>query len=297
MCSSGRLRDKRGDLVAVSVAGVVAPVRLDPDEPLAELAETNRRLPGSGGIALGVHVGDKVARWLADHLVPGVSIADAASPPSEPGALHLLACVGDRVRTADGHPFGIVAGKRGGLAPGFIGPQLVGVEATDDAVATLTPGDRIVLEATGRGLALVDHASVSVSNLAPAALDALDVRETDAGLIVEVRAIVPSTLAAAGLGSDPWIGDLEIDDVEDRLLPPDLRFGDLVAFVDVDASTTRFHRVGYVAVGLVSHGPSRAPGHGVGVTILLCGPADDLRLQVRDDASMAPWLREAAAAR
>jgi hypothetical protein len=293
---SGRPRDNRAELVGVTVAGLVAPVRLDPDGPLAELARTGRRLPAAGGIALGVHATDPVGRWLADHLVPGASVSDAEARPSEPGALHLLACVGDRVRTADGHRLGIVAGKRGGIAPGFIGPQLVGVEATDAALDGLAPGDRIVIETTGRGLALPDHPAVSLANLAPVALDALDLRETGATLTVAVRAVVPSTLAAAGLGSDSWVGDLEIDDREDDRLPDDLRFGDLVAFGDLDASTTRFHRVGHVALGLVSHGPSRAAGHGVGVTILLSGPAVELRLEVRDEASLGPWLRAAAAA-
>jgi hypothetical protein len=32
-----------------------------------------------------------------------------------------------------------------------------------------------------------------------------------------------------------------------------------------------------VSIGIVSHGPGHAPGHGVGVTILLTGPATHLR--------------------
>ena len=54
-----------------------------------------RLLPGTGGIALGVHAGDLAAKWLADHLMPGASIEDAVAPPAQPGALEPSAPVAD----------------------------------------------------------------------------------------------------------------------------------------------------------------------------------------------------------
>ena len=283
-------RDNREQLVRVAVAGVVAPARADANYRLHDESGTFRPLPGNGGIAIGIHTGDVIGTFVADHLMAGASIVDAEAEPSAPGALHLLACIGNQVRTADGQRLGIVAAKRGGLAPGFIAPQLVGVEASDDRLARLAPGDRVVLEASGRGLALLDHPDISLANLAPRSLDALRLEEHDGGLTIAVRAIIPSRMAAAGIGSDPWIGDLEVDDGGTSLLPVDLRFGDLVAFIDIDATTTRFHRVGYVAIGLVAHGPSPASGHGVGITILVSGPASQLHAVVRDDATLALWL-------
>ena len=290
MSEQPRPRDNRDQLIRVAVAGVVARARSDADYRAHDESGRFRPLPGNGGIALGVHTGDVIGTFVADHLMAGASIADAEAEPAAPGVLHLLACIGNPVRTADGQRLGVVAAKRGGLAPGFIAPQLLGVEASDDRLARLAPGDRVVLEASGRGLALLDHPDVSLVNLAPGSLDALPLEEHDGALTVAVRAIIPSRMAAAGIGSDPWIGDLEVDDGGTSLLPSDLRFGDLVAFSDIDATTNRFHHVGYVAIGLVAHGPSPAPGHGVGVTILASGPASRLQAVVRDDATLALWL-------
>jgi hypothetical protein len=290
-----RPRDNRDRLIRVAVAGVVAGPRSDAEYRMHDESGTFRLLPGSGGIALGVHTGDVTGTFVADHLMVGASIADADAEPAAPGALHLLGCIGNPVRTADGQRLGVVAAKRGGLAPGLIAPQLLGVEASDDRLARLAPGDRVVLEASGRGLTLLDHPEVSLVNLSPGSLDALSLDERDGALTVAVRVVIPSRMAAAGIGSDPWIGDLEVDDGGTSLLPGDLRFGDLVAFSDIDATTTRFRHVGYVAIGLVAHGPSPAPGHGVGITILASGPAGRLRIVVQDDATLALWLiREGA---
>jgi hypothetical protein len=103
-----------------------------------------------------------------------------------------------------------------------------------------------------------------------------------------VRAVVHAGWAAAGLGQDPWIGDLEVSDID--LLPSDVRFGDLIAFTDLDAAADRSYQNGYVAIGAVSHGPSARPGHGVGVTILIGGPASQLTVVLDDAAtpSIAP---------
>ena len=55
----------------------------------------------------------------------GAAIEDVDAVPAAPGALHLLSCVGNRVRDAQGALLGAVAGKRGGLAPGHFAPNLV----------------------------------------------------------------------------------------------------------------------------------------------------------------------------
>jgi hypothetical protein len=273
--------------VRSAAAGRLAPARL-----IAELAGYNclgqiMLLPGCGGIALGVHVGDPVEAWLADHLMPGAT-AEAEGDPAEPGAFHELACLGNRVRDRAGRPLGRVAGKRGGLAPGFMPPNLLSIEAPDAVLATLAPGDPVVLEAEGRGLALTDLPEIGLTNLSPAALDALPLRHEDGALTVAVRAVVPARIAGAGVGQSPWIGDVEIAGLEvlDGSIEG-LRFGDLVAIDALDGRVSRFHRPGFVTVGAISHGPSPTPGHGPGVTVLLSGPADQLRMELAPDASLA----------
>jgi hypothetical protein len=268
------LQTNRTELVAANIAGRIAPPRIHPE--VMNVDENGRAfyLPGAGGIAPGVHAGDLAAQWVADHLMPGASIEDAVATPAQPGALHLLSCIGNRVRDAAGRTIGVVAGKRGGLAPGAWAPQLVGVEVSDAVAAALNCEDRVVVETVGRGLKLMDHPGITLCNLSPRLLDALPLTEDRAALTCEVRAIIPPEVAGAGLGQDSWVGDLEITD---HSLAARLRFGDLVAFADMDSAVSRHFKPGMVSIGLVSHGSSPAPGHGVGVTILLTATAEHLR--------------------
>jgi hypothetical protein len=290
-------RDNRDALVVVAVAGRVAPPRIHAEALTVDRAGRSFLLPGTGGVHPGVHVGDPVGRWLADHLMVGASVEDAGSTPAEPGPLHLLACVGNRVRDAAGGPLGVVAGKRGGLAPGFMPPNLISVEVTDARLATLGPDVGVVVEAVGRGLELPDWPAVRLLNLSPAALDAMALRVVGEWIEVPVRAFVPSRAAGAGMGQDGWVGDLEITEM--ALLSPhgaDLAFGDIIAFEAIDSRHARHYRPGMVSVGIIAHGPSPAPGHGVGITILLSGPAEQVRLVHDERASLAPMLRGLAEA-
>ncbi len=280
------LKTNSADLVTANIAGRIAPARIHPEAMNIDPEGRARPLPGTGGIALGVHAGDLAARWVGDHLMPGASIEDAVATPAQPGALHLLSCIGNRVRDAAGKTIGVVAGKRGGLAPGFWAPQLVGVEVSDAIAATLNCEDRIVVETVGRGLKLADHPGVILSNVSPRLLDALPIGERSSALTCEVCAFIPPEVAGAGLGQDSWVGDLEITD---HALAAGLRFGDLVAFTDIDSAVTRYYQPGMVSIGLVSHGPGHAPGHGVGVTILLTARAEHLH-PVIGQAGMANVL-------
>jgi hypothetical protein len=283
--------DNRDSLLRTAVAGRLAPARLISD--LAGYDEDGHLcfLPGCGGIALGVHVGDPVDRWLADHLMPG-ACAESEEDPAVPGAFHELACLGNRVRDAAGRSVGVVAGKRGGLAPGFMPPNLVSIEAPDDRLARLAPGDRVILEAEGRGLAFRDLPEIGIFNLSPAALDRLPLTPRAGVLDCAVKAVVPARVAGAGVGQSPWIGDVEIagNEVLAGTLEP-LCFGDLVAFDAMDGRVSRFYRPGHITIGIVAHGPSPTPGHGPGLTVVLAGPPTALAVHIDPDASISAFLR------
>jgi hypothetical protein len=289
-----RPADNRASLVRVRVGGRVAPARFYPETAGHDRAGRIVRLPGTGGIGLGVHAGDPIGSWRADHLMVGASIEDA-DELAVPGPLHRLSCLGNPVRDGAGRPLGVVAGKRGGLAPPHFPPQLVAVELPDAVAADLDPDARVVVDALGMGLALPDWPEVGLCNLAPELLDLLPIAEDDGRLRVEVRAIVPSRVAGPGLGSDAWIGDLEItaeETLEGSLAG--LRFGDLIAFDQIDARCGRHHRPGHVAIGVIAHGPSPAPGHGPGVTLLVSGPGACLAPRVAQDCGIGDALRRRA---
>lgn len=273
------LKTNGADLVATTVTGRIAPARFHPEAMNLDAHGRPRPLPGTGGIALGVHAGDLAAQWIADHLMPGASIEDANATPAQPGALHLLGCIGNSVRDAAGRTIGVIAGKRGGLAPGFWAPQLVGVEVPDAVAARLNCEDRVAVEAVGRGLTFVDYPDITLSNVSPRLADALPLAEKYGALTCDVCAVIPPEVAGAGLGQDSWVGDLEITDDS---LAKGLRFADLVAFTDIDSTVTRYYRPGSISIGIVSHGPGHGPGHGVGVTILMTAAAERLRAAVGD---------------
>jgi len=290
------LKDNRDRLVRASVAGRIAPPRIFQEALAVDEGGRHFFLPAAGGIALGVHVGDRASDWVADHLMPGASVEDDGDDtPAIAGSLHLLACIGNVARDGAGRKIGVVSGKRGGMAPGFWAPQLISVEIADDVAHRLTPGDRIVVESVGRGLTLTDFPEVGLCNVSPACLDILPIQPKADGLACAVRAIVKAESAGPGLGQDCWIGDLEI--AGDSVIAGsivELHFGDLVAFADVDASTTRFYHPGRLSIGAVSHGPSPAPGHGIGVTILMTGPSGSLSAEIGQEGSLGTSLRKAA---
>ena len=289
---AARPRDNRAELVRAVVAGQIAPPRIFAEVPAIDRAGRQIWLPGAGGITRGVHMGDPAGFWIADHLMPGASIEDIGDDPSAAGPLHLLSCAGNAVRDGAGRRIGIVSGKRGGMAPGFWAPQLISVEMPDAAAEALAPGDRVIVETEGRGLRLVDHPDIVLANLSPALLDALPLSAWAGGLTCEVRAIAPPEVAGPGLGQDPWIGDLEI--AGDQLTagaPDELCFGDLVTFRDIDARATKFYCPGRISVGLVSHGPSPSPGHGIGVTVLLTGPDSVLGVSIGPRGTLGALLR------
>lgn len=287
---TGRPRDNRDAQVRAAIAGRIAPARFIPDLSGYDADGRLCFLPGCGGIAPEVHVGDPVDRWIGDHLMPGACL-EAEDDPATPGPFHELACLGNRVRDAAGRPIGRVVGKRGGLAPGYMPPSFVAVDASEERLRGLAPGERVVLESCGRGLAFTDLAEIGIFNLSPEVLDAVPLTVADGLTTCAVRAILPARIAGAGIGQSPWIGDVEI--AGDEILAggiEGLRFGDLVAFDALDGRVSRFHRPGFVTVGVVSHGPSPTPGHGPGLTVILSGPAEALRLGIDPGASLASAL-------
>jgi len=279
------IRDNRASLVAVAARLQISFPRLWTDRPLTDRQGRLVALPGSGGVAIGLHAGDPVGSAIGDHAIPGISLDDL------PGCgTHGLVCVGNRVRDISGATVGTVAGKRGGLAPGFLDGQYIGVEASDDKLRDAVPGEDLVVETYGRGLSLNDFPQVGIVNCSPRALDTLRLKAEGDTLVIGIRARFSSVWAGPGLGSDSWIGDLEVA-MPENLLPSDLSYGDIVAFDNIDGRVSRFHREGYVTVGVVSHGPSPVVGHGVGVTVLLSGPVATLRVVHDGNATLASFLR------
>lgn len=245
--------------------------------------------PGQGGVILGLGPGDPAGGWESDHLEPGASLAHP--DPSANRALQTFACLGNRATVTGGAAVGaegVVVGKHGATIVAFSPADL----------ELLAPGDPVVVDGHGVGLAIPDEPAVAVHSCSPEVLDGLLAGSTpDGRWRVRVAAILPPEAAAAGLGMDVarFNIDLQVDQPPVAAAADGLRFGDIVALLDQDHSVGREHRAGWIAIGAIAHGHSVGGGHGLGMVTLVSGPEDRFSLEAASGASLTslvrfPWL-------
>lgn len=230
-------------------------------------------LPSTGGIVYNVKVGDNAFEWEGDHIEPGVSaVLDEEKRGSKANmGFNFLACVGNTARIISGdakNKTGTVVGHHGGV-------EHVVIDFDEKTLAKLTLQDKILIEAYGQGLKLLDFSGIHVYSLSPSVFQKMPIR-TLAGkkLEVGVTAIVPAALMGSGMGhNNIGTGDCDImshDPREVKRLGLDkLCFGDFVAILDQDHTYGRTYRRGSVSIGIVVHSNSTLAGHGPGVTTVM----------------------------
>src|SRR5579884_3749496 len=114
-------------------------------------------------------------------------------------ALLVYACLGNRavVRTgAAAGAGGVVVGKH----EAFQAYKHVLVDFAADVLARLAPGDRIVVEAEGRGLQLPDLPRVACHSLSPRLWQRWAPEATPGGLRVRVTRVLPPEVVGMGSG-------------------------------------------------------------------------------------------------
>ena len=137
----------------------------------------------------------------------------------------------------------------------------------------LVIGDKFLIKAYGVGLKLLDAPEVTVMNLDPRFLKAMETKVSDGKLEVPVTHLVPAATMGSGLGANQcYSGDYDIqlfdEDIKNRYELDDIRLGDLVAIIDADHTFGRIYKHGAVSVGIVVHTNCIIAGHGPGVTTL-----------------------------
>jgi hypothetical protein len=241
---------------------------------------------GAGGVQYRVKLGMPAAGWAADQVEPGASIANAVPAANE--ALLVFSCVGNRavVRTgAAESAAGVVIGKH----EAFHAYKHVLVHFDDDVLARLAPGDRIVVEAEGRGLAITDRPQLACHSLSPQLWDAW-APELGAGRIqARVARILPPEVVGMGSGRVSAATSIALQRGFGEL--DGVRIGDLVAIRDWDATYVTGYHEDRVTIAAVATGDSPALGNGPAATILLSGPAAELEPVVDDAANLVQLLR------
>jgi hypothetical protein len=237
---------------------------------------------GDGGIVLGVRLGDGVFATDSDHAAPGACLVHREQPARH--ALTSYACLGNPVTVRSGAAAGargVVLGKRGELG------RVIACFG-QDVLATLAPGDQMVVRGYGQGAVLPSGLgeTVHVRNVSPEALALLPAEFGSGQVRVSARGRVPSKVVGNGIGRpvEQWDLDLSLDAVMASSLGLGrLALGDLVAVEDLDVRHNAGYRRGYLTVGLVIHGGSPMPGHGPGLMPVLCGPAAAFELEIDAD--------------
>lgn len=290
-----QLRTNLGRLVKISVMGEIA----SPVTPRGAYKVTYDGspvvLPGVGGITYNVRVGDPAVGWEADHVEPGVSVEnkerDDRFPQGQNTALNTLACVGNEAILMTGDAKGargVVTGKHGGI-------EHVMVDFALDDMERMMLQDKILIKAFGVGLKILDLPEVTLMNLDPRLLDALNPRIVGGELEVPVTHEVPAKIMGSGLGSNQvYSGDYDIQLFDEPSLRKhgleDLRLGDLVAISDADHTYGRIYKEGAVSVGIVVHTDCVTAGHGPGVATLMTSTTGKIRPRIDSSANIAQLL-------
>ncbi len=248
-----------------------------------------RVIPGTGGIAYNLKVGDPAFGWAGDHLEPGVSTKNKDTKANQ--GYNTLSCIGNTAYVASGDAKGAkgtVTGKHGGI-------EHVIIHFEQEVLEKLQIGDKVQVRSIGQGLELTDYPDVKCMNLDPNVVNKLNIVEKDGVLKVPVTAMIPPEFMGSGLGaSSAETGDYDITSMEKERLREleidKIKLGDIVAIMDSSSYYGRSYRRGAVIIGIVVHGDSFVSGHGPGVTSLLTSLKGKIEPVKSDNANIADYL-------
>ncbi len=262
------LRTNKDKTIMIAVSGIIKQTRTSGG------FETNHNgraflVPSTGGITYNVRLGDSVYGLAGDHIEPAVSCFNER--PDEGPSFSALCCMGNHARVLTGEgkgAVGFVFGQHGGV-------QHIMIDFHPDDLEKLAINDTIQIKSWGQGLTLLDYPDVTVTNIDPNVLDAMDIREHDGKLQIPVAGVIPAQLIGSGFGDvDKIMGrdcDMMTTDwnaiVENHL--ENLKFGDLVYIADIDSGYGRAYKRGAASIGVVIHGDSFCAGHGPGIATFL----------------------------
>lgn len=248
------------------------------------------RIPvGTGGIVYNYAIGDRCMGIAADHVEPGVSLANPND--RENHALETLACIGNTAVILNGPAagtMGYVTGTHGGVDHTM-------VCLSREVLEQMTGNEQFIVKAFGQGLKLLDHEDIYMMNIDPNLLDVLPIEETEKTVGFPVVTCIPGYLMGAGLGSSTLMeGDYDImtqdQEANEAFGINQLRFGDFVAVMDHDCAYGPHYRKGAVSIGVVVHSDSYTSGHGPGLTIVATSKTASLQPQITATANLKTYM-------
>lgn len=279
------LRTNKAWLVETAVTGSVSQPSLRYPGYTLDMHGVGAVLPGMSGVVYNARVGDPAFGWAADHVEPGVSIAN--SDPGADMALHYLTCVGNRAIVTSG-----LAKGAEGIVTGEHARMLV--DFPPDVNELLCVGDTIQIIAHGRGLAFDDFPQIELKKMSPRLLNSIPLEVRNGKLRVPVTMELPPRIMGSGAELNSEFVDQDLMS-GDRALMAELgidqmRLGDLVVIPDADHHFGRGFRRGAVSIGLCIHGDSVMTGHGPGILTLMTVSEPLIEWVIDPSANIANYL-------
>lgn len=273
-------------LVQIAVTGNISQPSMRHPGYIPDNSGMARILPGMSGVVYNARVGDPAFGWAADHIEPGVSIANPDQ--AEEFALHYLSCIGNRAIVTGG-----LAKGAEGIVTGEHARMLV--DFPPETNELLCVGDPIQIIAEGRGLSFVDYPKIEIKKCSPALINAMPIEVVDSEKIrIRVVMELPPRIMGSGaeLNSEYVDQDLMSGDVAlmAELGIDQMKLGDLVVIPDADHRWGRGYRKGAVTIALCIHGDSIMNGHGPGILTLMSCPEPSIEWVIDPSANIANYL-------
>ncbi len=281
------LKTNKEKLVQISVLGEIT----HPKNTFPRITAEGKvvHLPGTAGITYNVKIGDKACGFVADHVEPGVSIANSDNLSNN--GLNILTCVGNTAKVVTGEgkgDLGFVTGMHGGI-------EHVLVYFEPETLEKLTIGDKIQIKSWGTGLEIDGIKDIKVYNTDPELLEKMKIKVLEDGTLeVPVVTKVPAHLMGSGIGATSHRGDYDIMTADKEAFEAcnlgELRFGDIVLLEDCDNTYGRGYLKGAVSIGVVVHSDCVLTGHGPGVTTLLTCQSPKIKGIIDPKANIGNYL-------
>ena len=256
----------------------------------------SRMTPSVGGITLNFRVGDSVAKFVSDHLEPGVSTTTEPDPKkrassSKDRAYNSYSCIGNTATIISGEAkgaTGIVTGHHGGV-------EHVIIDFDEDTMSKMSYDDKIMIIGYGSGLKIEEFPDISIFSLDPTLLKLINPTVKSSKLLFPVTKIIPACLMGSGLGtSEAYKGDYDIQTSDPILTAKldlySLKLGDLVAIEDHKNTYGPSYTKGAISIGVIVHGDSHLCGHGPGVQVIMssCGEIEPI---INTDSNIGKYLK------
>lgn len=243
-------------------------------------------LPGMAGVVYNARVGDPAFGWSADHLEPGVSIANP--DPDAEFALHYLTCIGNKATVTSG-----LAAGAAGIVTGEHARMLVDFEP--DVLDLLCVGDSIQIEAFGRGLQFTDFPEIELKKCSPELIEAMPIEKiSDKKIKIPVAVELPPRIMGSGAELNSEYVDQDLMSGDKALMSElgidQMKLGDLIVIPNADHRYGRGYRTGAVTIALCIHGDSIMIGHGPGILALMSCPEPMIEWEITPEANIANYL-------